>query len=103
MDDTLSAGEVQEAGTPPRGFLSWEQIGHRSHGGTGLLSAAAFIAAPVLRTATITEVAEGLSDGDGVELSSPNVSGIPQCNHGDMMLWSIEHMLTWCCGLLDTW
>ena len=65
MDETLGAGEVQEAGTPPRGFSSSDQIGHRSHGGTGLLSAAAFSAAPVLRTAAITDVAEGASDGGG--------------------------------------
>ena len=48
------------------------QISHRSHGGTGLLSAAASSAAPVLRTAAATEVAGDPSDGgDGVEPSSP--------------------------------
>ena len=63
MEETLGAGEVQEAGTSPQGFLSSEQIGHRSHGGTGLLSAAAFSATPILRIAAITEVAKGPSDG----------------------------------------
>ena len=63
MDETLGAGEVQEAGTPPRVFFSSDQIGHRSHGGTGLLSAAAFSAVTVLRTAATTDVAEGPSDG----------------------------------------
>ena len=63
MEETLGAEEVQETGTPPRGISSSDQIGHRSHGGTGLLSAAAFSAALMLRTAVITEVAEGARDG----------------------------------------
>ena len=58
MDKTLGAGEVQEAGTPPRGFSSSDRIGNRSHGGTGLLSAAAFSVALVFRTTAATEVAD---------------------------------------------
>ena len=62
MNETQSI-EVQEARTPSRGFFSSDLIGHRSHGGMGLLSAAACSAAPILRTSAITEVAEGPSDG----------------------------------------
>ena len=61
-------GEAQEAGTPPRGFLSSRLMGHCSHGGMWLLPAAAYSAAPVPRIAAATEVAEDPSDGgDGVD------------------------------------
>ena len=51
------------------GFLSSEQIGHRSNGVTRLLSATVLSAAPVLQTAAATKVAGDLSDE--VEPSSP--------------------------------
>ena len=63
MDETQSMGEVQEAGTPPPQLLPPSRIFHRSQGGTGLLPAAAYSAAPVARTSAATEVAEDPSDG----------------------------------------
>ena len=71
MDESPGAREVQEAGTPVRGFFSPSNVGHCPHGGTKLLSAVAYRATPVLRTAATTEVAGDPSDiGDGVEPSS---------------------------------
>ena len=65
-----------------RGFFPSSHIGDRSHGGTGLLSAATYSVAPVRRTAATTEVVEYPSDwGDGVELPSPNLSGITFCHN----------------------
>ena len=76
-----SMGEVHDAGTPPWGFFSSGQVGHRFHRGMWLLSAAAYSAAPVLRTAATTEVAKDPSDGgDGVQPSSSNAGGISFCN-----------------------
>ena len=77
MDESPDAGKVQEAGTPPWGFFSPNNVGHCPHGGTGLLSTVVCRATPVLWTVATTEVAGDLSDGsDGVEPSSPNASGI---------------------------
>ena len=68
MNETLSMGKVEEAGTAPWGFC------HRNKSVIVPKEAATFSAAPVLRTAAF--IAEAPSDGDGVELSSPNISGI---------------------------
>ena len=81
MDDTRSAWEVQEAGTSPQRLFPPSNIGHCSHGGTGLLPAVAYRVTPVLWTAATTAVAGDPSDeGDGVEQSSPNVGEISFCN-----------------------
>ena len=64
-------GEVQVTGNPPRRFLPPSKIGHCSHGGTGLYPAAAYSAAPVLRTTAATEdSSDGGDEGEAV---------VPQC------------------------
>ena len=64
MDETQSMEEVQKKPGIHLGiYFSSGQIGHRSYSGAGMLSAAAYSAAPVLRTAATTEVTEGSSDG----------------------------------------
>ena len=67
MDETQNMGECQKAGTSSRQLTPPSRIGHRSHGGSGLLPAAAYSATAVLRIAVATEVAEDPSDG--VELA----------------------------------
>ena len=63
-----------------RGYRSSEEIGHCSHEGTGLLSAAAFSAAPILRTAAATEVARDRSDGGWGGAVDPQRKRDPFCN-----------------------
>ena len=76
----LAQGKSRKPG-PPQGFLSSEQIGHRSHGGMGLLSATAFSAARVLRTVAITKIADGPSDGGWDEAIIPQNKWDPFLRH----------------------
>ena len=77
MDKSISVGKVEKAGSPLRRLFPPIEIDHRSHEGTRLFPAAAYRAAPVLRTVTTTEVAGDPSDGgDGMESSSPNACRI---------------------------
>ena len=100
MDETQSMGEVQEAGTSPRQLFPPSNIAHCLRGGTGLFPAAAYSATPVLRTAAATEVAKDPSDGgDGVELSSPNASGISSCN--TVYTYTVYTYIIQLCTLLD--
>ena len=91
MDESPGAEEVQEAGTPPRGFFLPSNVGHCLHGGMGLLSAVAYRATPVLRTVATTEVAGEPSDGDdGVEPSSSNAIGISFRNSNHNFVVSLK-------------
>ena len=75
-------GEVQEVGTQHLRFFASVQIGRCSDGGTGLVPAAAYSAAPILRTAAATEVADGPNDGGWGGAVVPQRKRYPFCNHG---------------------
>ena len=75
VDESNSAGEVEDAGSPPRQLTPPREVDRRPHRGTELFPAVAYHASPVPETVPTTEAAEDLSDGgDGVELSSPTLA-----------------------------
>ena len=86
MDETLGAGEVQEAETSSQGFLSSEEIGHCSNGGMGLLSTVTFSATPVLRIAAATNVAGDPSEGGWGGAVDPQCKRDSFCNITTLVL-----------------